>query len=147
METRIDVALKGLICRDGRALLVRRSLDDELAAGAFEYPGGKLQFGEGLHDGLKREIREETGLAVSVGPLLYASTFEANPRRQVVVLAYRCRPLSEQVILSEEHGEYRWAPAEELRELLPPPLRRDFETYRLFEQLSCGAGEKGGSIR
>lgn len=51
----------------GRVLLVRRGQPP--AAGRWSVPGGKLERGETLAQGVSREVREETGLRVEVGPL------------------------------------------------------------------------------
>jgi 8-oxo-dGTP diphosphatase len=54
----------------GGALLVTRRHDRPGAAGQWEFPGGKVERGERDADALAREIREELGCEVDVGPLL-----------------------------------------------------------------------------
>ena len=51
----------------GRVLLVERGQPP--AAGRWTVPGGKLERGETLAQAVAREVREETGLVVEVGPL------------------------------------------------------------------------------
>ena len=55
--------------KDGRVLLVRAA-PHLTVAGQWFLPGGGLDHGEDPVDGLRREFREETGLAITVGPLL-----------------------------------------------------------------------------
>ncbi|BBL70758.1 NUDIX hydrolase [Methylogaea oryzae] len=52
----------------GRVLLIRRAQPP--AAGFWHPPGGKLEAGESLVEACRREVREETGLEVTIGPLL-----------------------------------------------------------------------------
>jgi 8-oxo-dGTP pyrophosphatase MutT (NUDIX family) len=51
--------------RRGRLLLQQRS-----DGGQWGLPGGSVEIGESVHDAIVREVREETGLAVSVGRLV-----------------------------------------------------------------------------
>jgi A/G-specific adenine glycosylase len=55
-----------VIHRDGQVLIARRP-SAGLLGGLWEFPGGKVEPGEELPDGLQREIREELGVSVRVG--------------------------------------------------------------------------------
>jgi len=66
---RLDIAL-AIVVRDTSVLVARRA-DGQHLAGAWEFPGGKVEAGEEPSDAALRELREETGLsASSASPLL-----------------------------------------------------------------------------
>ena len=80
------VTIKGLCVRDGKVLLVRESKD---ISGKWEMPGGGLDFGEDIREGLKREIKEEIGLDIEIEDMLgeneyVASDPEAGKKRKHV---------------------------------------------------------------
>ena len=62
------VGVGGVVFVDGRVLLIKRRF--EPLAGRWSLPGGALEVGETLAEGLAREMREETGLDVEVGPVV-----------------------------------------------------------------------------
>jgi 8-oxo-dGTP diphosphatase len=62
------VGVGGVVILDGRALLIRRG--SEPLKGQWSIPGGSLELGETLEDGVRRELREETGLDVRVLELI-----------------------------------------------------------------------------
>ncbi len=69
----IHVAAGVLVNADGGVLIARR-LPGTHMAGRWEFPGGKLETGEGPRQGLYRELREELGIDVQVAePLLKLS--------------------------------------------------------------------------
>ena len=66
----MNVRATGILIEEGRILLLKQQVD---SARGWSLPGGKLEDGEPLGDCLIREIREETGLEVKIGRLLYIS--------------------------------------------------------------------------
>jgi mutator protein MutT len=62
------VGVGGVIIDNGRALLIRRG--SEPLRGEWSIPGGTLELGESLEEGVRRELREETGLEVRVLELI-----------------------------------------------------------------------------
>ena len=56
----------GLVFKDGKLLIAKRPENSHLG-GMWEFPGGKLEFGESYEICLKREIEEELGIKIKVG--------------------------------------------------------------------------------
>lgn len=111
-------------------------------SGSWEFAGGKLEFGEDLETGLKREITEEVGLSVKIERLLYASTFQSKENRQTVILNYLCHSFSDQIVLSEEHEKYIWADKKTMKKYLTKGILHDIEINRIFEQIDIVEDEK-----
>jgi ADP-ribose pyrophosphatase YjhB (NUDIX family) len=62
------VGVGGVVFIEGRVLIIKRRF--EPLAGRWSLPGGALEVGETLAEGLAREMNEETGLDVDVGPVV-----------------------------------------------------------------------------
>ncbi|MHB8131295.1 MAG: NUDIX hydrolase [Mobilitalea sp.] len=135
MENKIVVALKAIIIYNRKVLIIQRSYGDVSGSGSWEFAGGKLEFGEDLETGLKREIMEEVGLQVNIERLLYASTFQSTESRQTVILNYLCHSSSDQVILSEEHEEFIWADKKTMKKYLAKGIQRDIKINKIYEQI------------
>jgi 8-oxo-dGTP pyrophosphatase MutT (NUDIX family) len=101
------VVVRAAVERAGRLLLVRRAPWDSLP-GAWELPGGKLDAGEVAHDGLVRELFEETGLAAAgpAAPWFELSLISPSGRR-VLERVYRM-PAAGAPVLSDEHDDLLW---------------------------------------
>ena len=84
----IDVAA-ALVFRDGRLLITRRQADAHLG-GLWEFPGGKREPDETFEACLRRELREELGIEVTVRELVESLT-HAYPEKTVLLKFYRCR--------------------------------------------------------
>jgi 8-oxo-dGTP diphosphatase len=87
------VGVGGVVIRDGQVLLIRRG--SEPLKGAWSIPGGTLELGETLAEGVRRELHEETGLEVRVGELIEAfervfPDSDRRPRYHFVILDYLC---------------------------------------------------------
>ena len=129
----IVVALKAIVMLNGKALIIKRSPYDEVHAGTWEFPGGKLDFGEELESALRREIKEETGLKVTVDKILYAATFMSSENRQVVIISYLCTAFDDEVTLSDEHTDHLWAGKTQMSELLPDGIKNDLEANNVWD--------------
>jgi len=135
MKKIIINAMKAMILYNKKVLILKRTDNNRIGGGTWEFAGGKLEFGEDLISGLKREISEETGLEVTVDRLLFATTFQTHEYRQVVIINYLCKSYTDKVILSEEHTEYVWADKEILKQRLSKRMLKDLDDNKILEQL------------
>lgn len=126
------IGVGAVIVQAGRVLLVRR--DTEPLRGEWSVPGGMLELGEKLCDGIRREVQEETGLEVEVGEVLdvFDSIFsDALGRTQYhyVLIDYLCKPLSGEAHAASDVSDVRWVspealPAMGLRESIEQVVRK-----------------------
>ncbi|HUF32840.1 MAG TPA: NUDIX hydrolase, partial [Acidimicrobiales bacterium] len=76
-------------------------------------PGGSVEPGETITDTIARECREEIGVDVALGPLT-GWYFHSAVEAQVGI--FRCDvPSDVEIVLSDEHDEFRWEAPEDLR--------------------------------
>lgn len=105
-----SVSVAAVITDDqGRALLIQRRDNRH-----WEPPGGVLELDETIEDGLRREVREETGLDIEPGPL---TGIYKNMVRGIVALVFRCKIIGGQLSTNDEATAFRWADERELFQL------------------------------
>ena len=90
------VGVGAVIVQDGKVLLVKRKY--EPLAGQWSLPGGAVEVGETLEACLVREMREETGLEVGVGPVIevldrITHDEEGRVMYHFVLVDYLCWPI------------------------------------------------------
>jgi ADP-ribose pyrophosphatase YjhB (NUDIX family) len=108
-----SVSVAGVVIdKDQRALVIRRSDN-----GHWEAPGGILELDETFEDGVRREVAEETGMAVTVNDL---SAVYKNLAYAIVALVFRCSPGPGQLHRTEESRDVRWMTREEVRHHMDP---------------------------
>jgi 8-oxo-dGTP diphosphatase len=98
-----SVSVAGVIIdNDGRALLIQRKDNAH-----WEPPGGILELGERITDGLRREVKEETGLDVE--PVALTGVYK-NMSRGIVALVFRCHAKDGTLRTNPEVTAFQWAP-------------------------------------
>jgi 8-oxo-dGTP diphosphatase len=118
MRTVLVVA--AVIVEAGRVLIDRRKAGTHLA-GAWEFPGGKVEPGEDPKDALARELREELGIEAAVGDVVEA-TFHRYEEKAVLLLFYEATRLAgSPEPRALDVAEVRWATRAELRDEEFPP--------------------------
>jgi 8-oxo-dGTP diphosphatase len=110
-----QVVVAAVIERGGRILVSQRG-SGVGQSGRWEFPGGKREAGESDQAALARELREELGVEVEIGPLVWtarAGPLELRFFRCGWVGGQRPRPLGSE--------QFRWVPRPDLRALVFPP--------------------------
>jgi ADP-ribose pyrophosphatase YjhB (NUDIX family) len=119
------VGVGAVIIADAKVVLIKRKY--EPLAGQWSLPGGRLELGESLEAGLAREMLEETGLEIDVGPVIEVFDRilldeERRVRFHYVLIDYLCRPLG---------GTLKGGSDVDLAIWVDPA---DLKTYRLTEK-------------
>jgi 8-oxo-dGTP diphosphatase len=108
------LVVAAIIERDGLILCARRGPGRALP-GLWEFPGGKVEAGEGEREALVREIREELGVSIEVGEFVTEVDHDYGDF-SLKLRAYRAAIRGGEA-KATEHEELRWLPAGRLGEL------------------------------
>jgi 8-oxo-dGTP diphosphatase len=112
-----------LICADRRMLLVRKR-----GSPFFMQPGGKIEAGETAAEALRREVREELGLAIDASEMAPLGAFAApaanEPGRTVVAELFRV-DIDRKPVAGAEIDEVAWIDPARIDGIALAPLTRD----------------------
>jgi len=143
------VGVGGVVIEEDRVLLIRRGA--EPLKGQWSIPGGTLELGETLMEGAARELKEETGLDVSVLEMIELferinfgrgadqawTTIEERrrPRFHFVIVDYLCQRISGEAVAGGDVTEVQWAREDELEKFSLTPtatrvIRKAFSLAR-----------------
>lgn len=107
----------------GRYLFIQRSAPSKHFAMQWELPGGKMDEGEEIGECLIRETKEETGLDLTLTGVAGAGA-GSIPNLNLAYMFMTGIVDSENVILSDEHDDFKWISLEDARQLdLLPALK------------------------
>jgi len=108
----------GAVIYNGKILIIQRAADEEILPNLWEFPSGKKEPLESIHDAVKREVKEETGLNIEVGKPITVFNFgwekenEIRDATEIVFLAtLKGKP---EVKLSKEHQSFAWVDINEI---------------------------------
>lgn len=138
-NVKLFVATKAFIVHEGKVLIIRESntYADGTKFEKFDLPGGRLKPGEQFNESLIREVREETGLEISIERPIHVDEWKPKVRGeqwQIVGIFFICRATSTAVVLSQDHDAYEWIDPRECRKYnLMDNYFRAFELYLEYE--------------
>ena len=111
---KIRIVLTGILKDNDLFLVVKRNKNDVLYPNAWEFPGGHLENGETLKEGLKRELKEEIGFNEEFNPIITHYYDEINEKNNELIhdleidFIINIDRTKINIKLSEEHSDYKW---------------------------------------
>ena len=120
MSFPFNIRVYGILEASGSVLL---STENYAGRNFTKFPGGALEFGEGMRETIEREFMEETGLEVKAEKHIYTTDFfqvsAFNPNHQIVSVYYKVRfegdtRLLESIESLEGNHEFFWVELEKL---------------------------------
>lgn len=102
-----------ILIKDTKILIAKRKADDH-QANKWEFPGGTVEQNESPEACLKREMKEEFGIEVTIGEYIGESIYPYS-HGAIKLLAYRAHWESGKIAL-KDHADYRWVSSEQLTE-------------------------------
>ena len=115
-----QTAVGAVLFHKNKVLLVKRG--QAPAKGLWALPGGKILPGETMQQALIREIKEETGLEISVGKMIYVfDVIEKDEKQGItfhyVIIDFECNYINGKLKAADDAVDAVWASETKLREL------------------------------
>lgn len=134
------VGVGAAIIYEGRALLIQRGKPPN--QGLWSLPGGRVEWGETLREAVAREVREETGLEVELGPIVEVidalGEGDPTPAFHFIIIDFLARPVGGVLAAGDDAGDARWTTPDEWSALpttrgLIPVLEKAFDMAREWQ--------------
>lgn len=104
-----------------RVFLAKRAETKKFLPGEYEIPGGHIEYGEDIVEGLKREVFEELGMNIRVGDpyavFTYVNEVKKSHSIEVIYFAEFVEPTENIKINQEDHSEFGWFAEDEIQKI------------------------------
>ena len=114
------ITVGGLLVKDNKVLVVRRSSAEPYLTGYYELPGGKVDFGDHPKESIEREFMEEVNLKIiALYPYRVFTYVSDKGNRHTVELVYFVKIDDDvkNIKLREEHDDFKWISVDEVNTL------------------------------
>jgi 8-oxo-dGTP diphosphatase len=135
-KKKVGVGFGVMIMKDGKLLLGKRHEDPEKAssslngAGTWTMPGGKLEFGETFEEGAKREVLEETGIALNKVDVICVNQDIIETAHFITVGLFSDDFSGDPIVMEpDEITEWRWFDVNNLPSPIYFPSAKVLENY------------------
>ncbi len=121
-----------------KVFLPKRANTKKFLPGVYELPGGHIDYGEDIEDGLRREIKEEFNMNIEVYEPFYVFTYlnkiKGTHSIEVIYLAKFIDDIDNIKISPEDHSEYVWIAENEINKIIDENKRGDDEEIKAIKK-------------
>lgn len=114
------IAVRAIIRKDEKTLLLRRANGRPTILGKYELPGGTLAYGEQPEDALRRYLHDEAGLHIQTAQLFDAVTYIDHDDRDIqygiITYLVSLANIQHEVTLSPKYDKYQWAKVQNVQQ-------------------------------
>jgi 8-oxo-dGTP diphosphatase len=131
--------VNGILWRDGKLLLAKRSAFKTSYANKWSFPGGHVEHGENLKEALARELKEE--LAVSLADCELIAEIDDPNSTSANLVRYHIFLVTdwgagELIIMNEEHCQLRWVSPRQAQTIANIALTEYRQVFQQLEAIS-----------
>lgn len=137
-----------------KVFLPKRADTKKFLPGVYELPGGHIDFGENIVDGLKREIKEEFDMEINVGDpfacFTYTNDVKGSHSIEVIYFAVFANPIEQITLHPDDHSRFDWIAEDELEKIMTENKRGDdpeIQTLSKGFALLRGVSLSRGTVR
>lgn len=121
-----------------KVFLPKRAKTKKFMPDIYELPGGHIDFGENIVDGLKREIMEEFGMRLHVGDPFavfdYTNHIKGSHSLEVIYFAAFEDPMEQIALDPADHSTFGWFAEDELHKIVSPGKTEEDGEYKAIQR-------------
>ncbi|HVY01585.1 MAG TPA: NUDIX domain-containing protein [Candidatus Nanoarchaeia archaeon] len=127
------LAVKAFIVDKNKLLVLKRSSKDNQKPSIWELPGGRLEDNEDPHQGIKREVKEETNLDIEILAPLSIRHFKRDDGEIITMIIFICKKKEGEIKLSYEHSAYEFIELSKSKDKLASFFHQEVDLFNKID--------------